>query len=376
MPKQKTRMALFVCTAALSIAGLALALLKYERAAHLKRIQGTWEGAMHFHGGPLLRTQRIVLRVFKEDGAYHAVFDEIDIGIKNMPATHFDIGRSSVNFESGSSFNYEGKLNDSATEITGRWTWAGARRSQPLALTRTSKPDKVQEPLVEADYAPRPGSDLQGLWKGTLKIGKVTLRLHLKITEAPDGTFRAELNSIDQPPIVPLPVTALTYQKPSVKFSMQGVGVVYEGTLNDSGSQLIGKWTQAGAVPLAFDRVDARQEQQTLEAGRNYAYVNDGELQGHWTGTLPGMYGVDLRLVFNIAQQSDGSFAATMDSPDQSLFASPMDVVAFTPPKVHLEIKSANCVFDGKLLAGKLSGTWNFKGESPEPLTLERDKSN
>ena len=372
MPKRKTRTAIIIGVAGVLVAGLTVAVVKYERIAHLERVQGTWEGAMHFHAGPLLRTQRVVLRIFKENGSYHAIFDEIDIGVKNLPATRFDIGRSSVDFDSDSGFSYQGRLSREATEITGRWTWAGAKRSQPLALTRTATPDKVQEPLVEADYTPRPGSDVQGFWKGTLKIGKTALRLHLKIAEPTDGAFRGELNSIDQPPVVPLPITTVDYRKPSMKFAMQGVGVAFDGTLSNDGSQIVGTWTQVGTVPLTFDRINPREEQRALEAGKNYDYTNDTELPGHWTGTLPGRYGLHQRLVFNIAQLSDGSFAATMDSPDQSLFASPFDVVTFAPPRVHLEIKSANCVFDGRLSAGRLSGTWNFKDKTSEPLTLER----
>ena len=376
MPKRKTRTAIIVCVAVLLVAGLTTAVVKYEHIAHLAKVQGTWEGAMHFHAGPLLRTQRIVLRIFKENGSYHAVFHEIDVGVKNLPATRFEIGRSSVDFESDSRFNYAGKLNRGATEITGRWTWAGAKRSQPLALTRNATPDKVQEPLAEVDYTPRQGSDLQGFWKGTLTIGKTVLRLHLKIAESPDGTFRGELNSIDQPPIIPLPVTTLAYRKPSVKFSLQGIGAAFDGTLNNDSSQIIGTWTQFGTTPLIFDRVNPREEQQALETGKNYGYTNDTELQGHWTGTLPGQYGLQLQLVFNIARLPDGSFAGTMDSPDQSLFASPIDAIAFSPPRVHLEIKPANCVFDGKLAGGKLSGAWKFGKTIAEPVTLEREKSN
>ena len=358
--------------AVLLVLVLTMSALKCAHTARLKSLQGTWEGAMHFHGGKLMRTQRIVLKIFKENGSYHAAFDEVDMGRKNMPATEFDVGWKSVSFASGSGFSYLGKLNSDETEIIGRWKWPGGRFSQPLSLVKTATPDKVQEPLAEADYTPRPGSDLQGLWKGTLKIGKYTLRLHLKITESDDGTFHAEVDSLDQPPVIPMPATPLTYQRPSVKFSLQGVGVTFDGELNDSGSQINGTWTQGAPVPLTFNRVNPKDEEAALDAGKNYASTNDTDLQGHWTGTLPGRYGLHLRLVFNIAQLSDGSFAATMDSPDQSLFATPFDMVTFAAPKVRLEIKSAGCIFDGKLSSGKLAGTWSLTNLTSEPLTLER----
>jgi hypothetical protein len=157
-----------------------------------------------------------------------------------------------------------------------------------------------------------------------------------------------------------------------VKFQLQGVGVAFDGHLNDSGSQITGTWTQGAPVPLTFDRVNPKDEAAALEAGKNYVSTSDADLQGHWTGQLPGKYGLHLHLVFNIAQLSDGSFAATLDSPDQLLFATPFDVVTFASPKVRLEMKSAGCIFDGKLSGGKLAGTWSLTNITSEPLTLER----
>jgi hypothetical protein len=375
MAWSKSKIAVAAGVVVLLAAGFTLGISKYEHAAHLERVQGTWEGTLQFRAGDLMCKQRILLRIFRENGSYHAAFDEIDNGRKNLPATKFTVGGSAVNFESGSDFVYQGKLNRAATEIAGRWRWLGSKNTLPLTLTRTATPDGVQEPMAEADYAPRTGSDLQGFWKGTLKVGTATLRLHLKIAEAQDGTFRAELNSIDQPPVIPLPVTTLDYGKPAVKFSLQGIGAEFQGRLDEGGTRLIGHWTQVGTMPLTFTRADPKAETQALEAGKNYDYDSATELQGHWSGTLSGKSGRNLRLVFHIAQLSDGSLTATMDSLDQSLFAMPFDTVQYTPPKTRLEMKSAQCVFEGTLTNGKLSGVWIYKA-SPAPLTLERNTTN
>ena len=372
MPQQKRKKILKVSVAVVLVIALTLAFLRHEHTVHLKNLEGTWEGAMHFHGGPFMRTQRILLRVFKENGSYHAVIDEIDLGIRNIPATQFDAGWTEVNFESGSAITFKGKLNRDGTEISGRWKWPGGY-SQPLALTRTATPDFVREPMVEADYTPRAGSDLQGLWKTTLKAGQ-SYRLYLKITQSADGKLRAELNSVDQPPVLPLPVTVLDYQKPKVKFSLQGIGVSFTGELDDSGSQIAGTWIQGKPVALTFERVNPKEEVQVVEAGKNFTSANDAELQGHWRGTLPGNYGVPLHLVFNIGRLADGSFSTTLDSPDQCEFAAPFDVTTFSPPAVHLEMKSAKCIFNGRLVDGKISGTWSLNNKISEPLTLERKK--
>lgn len=375
MPRTWQKRTLLIGAVTLLALGLGILFVHHEHKVHLERMLGAWEGTMRFHVGPLMRKQRLVLRVFKEDDSYRAVFDQIDLGRKNIPPTKFSVGSSSVVFESGTAFVYDGKLNGEATEIAGRWRWPGAKYSQPLTLARTATPDAVREPLAAADYAARAGSDLQGFWQGTLKVDTTSLRLHLKIAEAPDGSFRAEMNSIDQPPIVPLPATTVDFRKPHVKISFQGVGALFEGSINGSDTTIDGKWTQGLTSPLTFNRADPQAEMATAEAEKNYSRTNDAELQGHWRGLLAGKLGVSLHLVFNIAQLPDGSFSGTLDSPDQSLLAMPLTVTAFHSQTVRLEIKSANCVFLGKLADGRLSGTWRFNAGKASSLTMEREKS-
>jgi hypothetical protein len=262
MPQYKRKTAMAVAAGVLLALGTAMALVTHERAAHWERVQGAWEGALHFHAGARMRTQRIVLRVLKDHGSFQAFVDEIDIGLKNLPASKFNAHGTSVGFALGSGFSYQGKLDGAATEIAGRWKWPGDKFSQPLTLTRTLTPDAVPEPLAQADYTPRPGSDLQGLWKGTLNVGSLSLRLRLKITEPSKGTFRAELNSIDQPPVIPLPATTVDYDKPHVRMSFQGIGALFNAELDESGTTLAGTWAQARTSPLTLVRADPEDEVQ------------------------------------------------------------------------------------------------------------------
>jgi hypothetical protein len=257
MPKKRTKTVVLAGAVVLLMFGATLLVVKHERVVHFQRLQGAWEGAMHFHWGQLMRTQRAVLRISEDHGSYHAVVDQVDLGQKNLPATQFDFGSSAVNFKLSSGIRFKGTLHADTMEIQGRWQWPGGNYSQPLALTRTDTPDAVQDPLPEAEYAPRAGSDLQGLWAGTLALDK-PLRLLLKIAQASDGSFRAELNSIDQPPVISIPVTTLTYDQPHVKIGLQGLGVMFEGDLNESHTRMAGVWTQAKACPITLDRVNPR----------------------------------------------------------------------------------------------------------------------
>ena len=249
-----------VVAGAILLIALATALAMYLHREHLERLQGAWEGTMHYHIGQVMRSQRVVLKIFKEHGTYHAVLDQVDLGKKDIPTTTFSVGWSSVAFGGSSNFVFRGQLNNEATEITGRWTWFGWRRTQPLTLTRTETPDAVPEPLAPADYEPRQGSDLQGLWGGTLTIGTNSLRLRLKIAESGDGKFRGELNSLDQSPVIPLPATSVEYHSPGVTVSFLGIGAIFEGRLDDGLTTISGQWTQVKTSPFVLTRIDPKNE--------------------------------------------------------------------------------------------------------------------
>jgi hypothetical protein len=258
MSKKKTRIAIFV-GAAFFVFLSAVLIVRHERTAHFLRLQGAWEGALHFHWGQLMGVQRIVLKVSQENGRYRAAVDAVDLGVKNLPAAQFDFGSSVVNFRLTNGISFHGALDSETMEIKGRWKWPGGNYSQPLALTRTNAPDQVPEPLPEAEYTPRPGSDLQGLWAGTL-IDEKPVRLQLKIAEVADGTFRAELHNLEQAPMTFKPVTSLNYEPPHVKLVLQGVAALFEGELNGSHTRMAGTWTQGRSFPMTFDRVNSQNE--------------------------------------------------------------------------------------------------------------------
>ena len=248
-------------------------------------------------------------------------------------------------------------------------TWKQLKRSYPLTLKRTTEADRVAEPMAAAAYAPRPDSDLQGAWEGTLMVGKVGLRLGLKIAEPASGTFHAQMDSIDQG-ARNLPVTSLTYNKPGIRFEMTAINGVFEGNVSGRDDEMAGTWTQMGKkFPLTFRRVQANAPSTAGE--KDYGQGTSVEVEGHWNGVLEVNHAT-LHIVFHIASLADGSYSATMDSPDQGAAGIPATAAQFTRPNVRLEWKAIDGVFAGKLENGRLSGTWS-QGKVSLPLTLERD---
>ncbi len=223
------------------------------------------------------------------------------------------------------------------------------------------------------EIAQRTGANWQGLWKSTLTNGVSVQRAYLKIVEPTNDSIRAEWDNIDLPYLIHYPAIISNYSRSHLRFVVNGIGGTYNGNLDDSGNTITGRWRQATFTPMTFVRVDPHDEEQALDAGKNYNYTNDTELPGHWSGTLPKISGVQLRIVLHIASLSDGALSVAMDSPDRAIFRVPLGI-QFTPTAVRISGKDGKPIFDGKLSGGKLSGTWIINNH-PEPLTLERNKS-
>src|SRR5262249_51490805 len=57
---------------------------------------------------------------------------------------------------------------------------------------------------------------------------------------------------------------------------------------------------------------------------------------------------IEIRLVFHLFKQKDGTYLGTMDSPDQGAKGIPLDEVSVKDDAVRLELKSAKMVYEGK----------------------------
>ncbi|HVU85988.1 MAG TPA: alpha/beta fold hydrolase [Pirellulales bacterium] len=89
---------------------------------------------------------------------------------------------------------------------------------------------------------------------------------------------------------------------------------------------------------------------------------------GSWVGTLDA--GVKLRIVFNIEQSADGTFKATLDSPDQGAKGIRIDETTFADGELKLTSKALRATFKGKLANGEIAGTFT-QGGTALPLALK-----
>ena len=93
--------------------------------------------------------------------------------------------------------------------------------------------------------------------------------------------------------------------------------------------------------------------------------------EGSWGGTLN--VGVELRLVFNIEKNSDGTYSATIDSPDQKVKGIPCSKVVVNDDELLVEAGDGAVKYSGRYDAEKqtIVGTFQQNGMSPS-LELSR----
>ena len=110
--------------------------------------------------------------------------------------------------------------------------------------------------------------------------------------------------------------------------------------------------------------------QQISEATRE---MSSQQLDGTWTGVLQAGPFVKLHLVLHLDRNSDGSWAGTLDSPDQGRLGIPLDHVDYRDGLLVATSNRLHGGFSGRYVAAedRLEGTW-AQGPFKTSLTLRR----
>lgn len=118
---------------------------------------------------------------------------------------------------------------------------------------------------------------------------------------------------------------------------------------------------------------DGSQESSQLNDTKNEIAGDLKDIEGTWMGNLTAPGGLELRIVFNISTNSDGSINASMDSPDQGVSGIPVESVSYKDGNLNLGVKSIKGSFEGiyKENNKTIEGEWKQAG-SAFPLVLER----
>lgn len=211
-------------------------------------IQGAWEGT-----GGESPDSPIVLTIARVNGAYQANLADLgwatqrrfDTFTYKYPYLH---GRT---VESDGSF--VGMVDPSGETISIR----RYDQTDTITVRRTTHPTPFPEPLTDAEFTPRAGSDLQGFWAGTVDAGKTTFHIQIKIAEASNGTYRADFYAPASTESEGRFPATVNYDGTTVKLMlMAGLGK-FEGRLRNSGKEMDGDWIKGNLrLPTTLTRAN------------------------------------------------------------------------------------------------------------------------
>jgi hypothetical protein len=373
----KTKITITTVVAVLLLSGAAVVTTKIihaERNASGPDVRGTWEGLAYIDNDHYLSglgtdgggtpKSRVILKLFKTNDVYRATADWIELGKKDVPLGQVVYDYPNLKIHATGLETWQLKFLAATKQLV--WDHhVNLLESAPVLLTLTTNPPLVPEPLTESDFAPRPGSALQGYWEGKVGTGSKVLSVYFKIAQQADGTFRAEsddpMRGVQGRPII------VSYNSSAVEFKLADGAGTFQGQINDSNTVISGSWIKGGrSIAETIRRVDYRAEHE-LDANRDYSFTSEHDLQGHWKGTwvLPfGNIKLPIRYALDIAKLPDGSYSATLTILDQFGADAPIPASYFQyqRPNLHMEWKSIGGAYDGCLINGKLDGNWLQNG--------------
>ena len=245
------------------LAFIALSTLVLSTACNAQSsLAGDWQGVLNAGGAQF----RIAWHVTAaKDGSLTSTLDNIDQGIFGIKVKSLTLDGSHLTLTvddeievSGQSINvkgvFDGTIDKDVTELKGTWTQTEPEQA-PAELDLKHTP-------AQAAAKPAVPSDIDGIWLGTLDAGATNLRLVLKIANGPDG-LTASLQSPDQSQQW-LPANSATRSGDSLNFTIESLGVVYDGKIDAGLNSIDGTFTQGGRpLPLALKRVKDQAELET-----------------------------------------------------------------------------------------------------------------
>jgi hypothetical protein len=207
-----------------------------------------------------------------------------------------------------------------------------------------------------------------GHWEGTIQVPGQELQVIVDLKG--DGKKWEGTITVPAQGLKGLPLSDISVDGESVSFAIQRVPgqPTFKGKLSQDGKTIAGDYSQGGGnTTFSLTRTgDAR-----FEAVPKSTAI-DASLEGTWEGSLE-IQGNVLRLVANIARQSDGTGTGTLISVDQGKAEIPIAAVIQSGAKVRLLVPVIIGAFEGELKGDQLSGTWT-QGPGSWPLVLTRKK--
>jgi hypothetical protein len=210
--------------------------------------------------------------------------------------------------------------------------------------------------------------DPAGHWEGTIQAPNMGIDVAIDLAKNSKGEMAGTFSQPGQG-VKGLPLSTVAVEGRSVRLVVKGgeAPATFAATLSADGKSLAGEVAQGGYhMPFTLARTG---DAQIAAAPKNAAIGK--ELEGSWDGTIDAA-GRQMRVVVTMKNQSDGTAAGTVVSPDGSGVEIPIGITQ-NATAVTIEVASVGASFAGVLNADRteLTGTWTQAGGSV-PLTLHR----
>lgn len=172
--------------------------------------------------------------------------------------------------------------------------------------------------------------ELAGSWEGAISDGTRSVRTVLHLSPDDEGRLVGTVDSPEQNAFG-LGLSEVAFAEGALSFRVPDTNGAWTGKLDSESGLLIGIWKQRGAdLELVLERIDV------------------DPLVGTWSGK--GDFGpIELRIVFHVGTRADGSFGASMVSPDQSPAYVPVTSVSVGEDgTLSLEVSTISARYEGR----------------------------
>ncbi len=211
-----------------------------------------------------------------------------------------------------------------------------------------------------------------GHWEGSIDVQGTVIEISVDLTRSDKGSWTGTI-AIPSQSLKDYPLSNLKVEGANVSFEMASVQGLptFKGKLSADGKTIIGDLSQSGmSFPFKLER---KGDAKISAAGTEAPSIKvSADVEGSWQGTLDAG-GTMLRLILKITKAADGSFAASLDSPDQESNNLPINALTATSDSLTFEMKYIGASYEGKFNKERteVSGNWH-QGGGALPLTLKR----
>jgi hypothetical protein len=193
---------------------------------------------------------------------------------------------------------------------------------------------------------------LAGDWDGVLVFQGAAHHLALHMNTTPEGKMTALVDD-SATKISGVPAIGgsfdgsrlmlhFGYWKPNANGDLEEKVATYEATVNASGAEMAGVWTQEGTWPLNFKRV-------TWQA-KNPKPAPPTIFDGDWAGVEEEGRGLELHFIFHIHNTEDG-LTAHLDCTEEKIKGALASRITFDQDSREISITVFQSVFAGKMSA-------------------------